>query len=335
MSSSECNQLNVEASSVTEENTNSIGMNSSNGCVSNGCSCQCICHNSACKEKEAPPKNLNQCGQCKCYCVCEKGKASKKCPKCQCDCETCTPDKCCCDIAKAQIKKTVKDDPNNQKPNFFSGLLRPEQQLPTAANYLGLIIYNARDNAAGKFRNTIMLNSNIIKAYGRGEIFAHCIDSTIVVKRGLWDSAGFGFVTFNNESEAHAFFSTTTEFSDWYWMNQSDIHVMPMADKLLSINEMPIVCLDLVEYKRESNECGMSVADIARLQTIVKSCNGHLVVATDTVRRERGSKYIAFVAVTQWRDIASFELFHNTTSKNQGDGTCCLRLSSQMESFVK
>jgi hypothetical protein len=306
------NVLKEDNQSIPQEIDASQCQGNDNNCTE--CDCKCDCHGLNKKKEKEGANNNDPCCPCKCECKCHENE----------------------DYLSQQpnynATRLMMEKERQREILTSEGRMKvPRSKTPTRKDHLALVIYNASENKCGKFRNGMVLNSNVIKAYGEGLFVGQAIEKSIITKVGVWKPAwGFGLMAFNTEDDSHSFLHTDTDFADWFWMDQTDIVAMPIAGELKSIEEYPVCCLDMVENKGTREARALKPSDINDLKMLVRNNNGSLLVATNKILRERGSRNFHYICISQWPNMDSFNKFQDAAT-GQRDEKGGVRVVATME----
>ncbi|KAM7539215.1 hypothetical protein Aperf_G00000047798 [Anoplocephala perfoliata] len=194
-----------------------------------------------------------------------------------------------------------------------------------------LIIFNLTENHFGAFRNEMIINLPVFKAYGHGEY--HGLSKNVRCVEGSFPSnSGIAVLSFDNKQEAVKCLQSKTQMREANWMGVPEVYIVPLCNPMRSINDWEFMQVDFYDIKHGVN----FTKYLNTVENLVHKKGGLIVAGTSDVKRFRGVCKPAYIVVYQWCNIDQAECFNRELDSIllEAGAACATRAIFEMDPFT-
>ncbi|VDO11489.1 unnamed protein product [Rodentolepis nana] len=185
-----------------------------------------------------------------------------------------------------------------------------------------LIIFDQAENYYGAFRNEMIVNIPVFRAYGHGEFLGiskcvKCFEGTFPLNSGV------AVLSFDSEHEAMSCLQSKTQIRESDWMGVPEMYIVPLYWNILQI--------DFYDIKNGVN----FTKYLNALEEVVRNNGGLIVAGTTNMTRFRGVGRPAYVLIYQWNNICQAQKFNKEVDSllTNAGAACSTRAVIDMDPY--
>nr|CDS29168.1 expressed conserved protein [Hymenolepis microstoma] len=168
-----------------------------------------------------------------------------------------------------------------------------------------LIIFDQAENYYGAFRNEMIVNIPVFRAYGHGEFLG--ISKCVRCFEGSFPmNSGVAVLSFDNQKEAMSCLQSKTQIREADWMGAPEMYIVPLCNPIKNLNDWNIMQIDFYDVKNGVN----FTKYLNTLEEIVRKHGGLIVAGTSDMTRFRGVGRPAYVLIYQWTNLCQAQNFN-------------------------
>ncbi|KAM3188143.1 hypothetical protein ACTXT7_000912 [Hymenolepis weldensis] len=193
-----------------------------------------------------------------------------------------------------------------------------------------LIIFDQAENYYGAFRNEMIINVPIFKAYGHGEFLG--ISKSVKCFEGSFPmNSGVAVLSFDNKKEALRCLQSKTQIRETDWMGAPEMYIVPLCNPIKNMNDWNILQIDFYDVKNGVN----FTKYLNTLEDIVHNNGGLIVAGTSDMTRFRGVSRPAYVLIYQWTSIGQAQNFNKEVDGllTSAGAACSTRAVVEMDAY--
>ncbi|KAF7255601.1 hypothetical protein EG68_06515 [Paragonimus skrjabini miyazakii] len=191
-----------------------------------------------------------------------------------------------------------------------------------------LIYYNLDQVSFGKFRNTFIAHSPVMKAYGNGEFVGMAKDICCV--EGVFPKhQNIGLLTFDNPDEAMKCIDSKPELREPHHYGGYDLFIIPLCSPAQSWPGYRFIQLDIYEPKNST----VFTKYMNILVPIVTRHGGHVIAGTTQSGQFMGARRPSFFFIVQWRSRDAFFACNAevTPLQRESGASCASRILFELD----
>ncbi|VDM19037.1 unnamed protein product [Hydatigera taeniaeformis] len=193
-----------------------------------------------------------------------------------------------------------------------------------------LIIFNLAENYYGAFRNEMIINLPIFKAYGNGEYLGlskcvRCVEGSFPMNSGV------AALCFDDHEEALRCMQSKTQIREANWMGSPEMYIIPLCNPIRHMADYPFLQVDFYDVKNGVN----FTKYMNTVENMVHDKGGLIVAGTTDIMRFRGICRPMYVVIYQWTTIDLVECFNREVEPTlrEAGAACSTRVIFEMDAF--
>ncbi|OON16570.1 hypothetical protein X801_07616, partial [Opisthorchis viverrini] len=164
-----------------------------------------------------------------------------------------------------------------------------------------LIYYNLDQVSFGKFRNVMIANNPIMRAYGNGEFLG--ISKDVCCVEGVFPkNQNIGILQFDHVEEATKCIDSRPDLREPHNYGGYDLFILPLCSPSQSWPGYRFIQIDVYEPKNSE----VFTKYVNALVPIVTRHGGHVIAGTTQTGYFMGMRRLSFFFVAQWRSREAF-----------------------------
>nr|CDS24441.1 expressed conserved protein [Echinococcus granulosus] len=193
-----------------------------------------------------------------------------------------------------------------------------------------LIIFNLAENYYGAFRNEMIINLPIFKAYGNGEYLGlskcvRCVEGSFPMNSGV------AALCFDDHEEALRCMQSKTQIREANWMGCPEMYIIPLCNPIRHMTDYPFLQVDFYDVKNGVN----FTKYMNTVENMVHDKGGLIIAGTTDIMRFRGVCRPMYVVIYQWPTIDLVECFNREVEPTlrEAGAACSTRVVFEMDAF--